>query len=150
MGRKEDWEYRRYCDVLTLLDFFSLAEEESAVENLVKIISSLFLPLTSEIGRGSVSTWSGHSRSHLFIDVRESPSWKKWPCRNINAKSWLFQMWGHQWNGTHKRWETQEWGQIHFTERSLNVCKGPSTLIFLLEEGDWRGLEGTLGSCLAP
>lgn len=35
---------------------FSLAEEESAVENLVENVSSPILPLTSEVGRGSVST----------------------------------------------------------------------------------------------
>ena len=35
---------------------FSLAEEESAIENLVENISSPILPLTSEVGQGSVST----------------------------------------------------------------------------------------------
>lgn len=82
MWHKRDREDGSCCS-LYHADCVSFTER-SVMENFVKNISSQILPLTSEMERGGVCTWSEHIISYLFIDVRETISWKKWPCKNID------------------------------------------------------------------
>lgn len=65
--------------------------EESDVENLfLKKHQLLDYLLTSDLGRGSMSTWPWNIGSYLFIDVRETTAQKKWLCNNINSTSSFF------------------------------------------------------------
>lgn len=125
--------------------------ERSVAGHSVKNISSQILPLTSEMERSGVSTWSEHITSYLLI-MRETTSWKKWSCK----KYWLlFQMWCYQQNGSHKRWKSprmrvnsfhRDYGTRTPHSNFLHGERGLSFLVDPSPESTW----GVLASWLTP
>lgn len=133
MWHKEDWEYEHCCEVLTFLDIF-FGRRRVCRRELGWKRQLPDSPTDFRGGKRQCVYLIWAQQVLLVYRYQGDCVLKEMTMQKYWFQILVFQMWGHQRNGSHTRWKTQEWGLIHFTGRSFNVWKVPPSLSF----SSWR------------